>query len=236
MPPIERVPRMVLSIEGLTSTGKTYLALKGVPRPLLVLDTDFGCEGLPEDVLEGVERKQYDLLEGAFLGESEQARAQIIKREVERLLADYRAAFASGKYRTVVVDTASVLWSGLRLRHETYAEAEEVFYSLIRAAYKSNTNLTLIHHLTTTWARTPDGKPYKKLGSYERIGCENVDNKVQLAVRQAWVAPIPNVSPGRFTTALLKVRDNKALEGETLEAVDWQTLCSVVAPSVDWSA
>lgn len=232
---IERQPRMILSIEGLTSSGKTFLALKGVPRPVLLLDTDYGAEGLPDDVLEGVELKQYDLLEGAFQGESEQARAQIIKREVERLLADYAAAMHGGKYRTIVIDTASVLWSGLRLRHETYAEAEEVQYSLVRAAYKSKTNLTLIHHLTTSWARSPEGKPYKKHGVYERIGCDNIDNKVQLAVRQSWVAPSP-LGPGRFETAILKARDNKMLEGEVVEAPDWVTLCSVAAPSVDWSA
>jgi hypothetical protein len=233
--PIERIPRMIASVEGLTSTGKTTFALRGTPRPVLLLDTDFGAEGLADDVLDGVERKQYDMLEGAFTGESEAGRAQIIKREVERFLADYRAAFSGGKYRTVVVDTASVIWSGLRLRHETYAEAEEVFYSLIRAAYKSTTNLTLIHHLTTTWARTPEGKPYKKLGVYERIGCENVTNKVQLAVRQAWVNPIANVQEGRFTTFVDKCRDNKALEGETLEGADWVTVCSLAVPSVDWS-
>lgn len=225
---------MILSVEGLTSAGKTYLALKGVPRPVMLLDTDYGAEGLPEEVLDGVDLKQYDLLEGAFQGESEAARAQIIKREVERLLADYAAAMHEGKYRTVVIDTASVLWSGLRLRHETYAEAEEVQYSMVRAAYKSRTNLTLIHHLTTVWARSPEGKPYKKHGVYERIGCDNIDNKVQLAVRQAWVPPSP-LGPGRFEAAVLKCRDNKALEGETVEGADWQTLCSLAAPGVDWS-
>lgn len=225
---------MILSVEGLTSTGKTYIALKGVPRPVMLLDTDYGAEGLPDDVLDGVDLKQYDLLEGAFQGESEASRAQIIKREVERLLADYAAAMHEGKYRTVVIDTASVLWSGLRLRHETYAEAEEVQYSMVRAAYKSTTNLTLIHHLTTQWARSPEGKPYKRHGVYERIGCDNIDNKVQLAVRQSYVAPSP-LGPGRFETAILKARDNKALEGETVPDCDWQTLCTLAAPQVDWS-
>lgn len=234
MSTITRQPRMILSVEGLTSAGKTYFALKGVPRPVLLLDTDYGSEGLPEDVLEGVELKQYDLLEGAFQGESDQARAQIIKREVERLLTDYAAAIHGGKYRTVVIDTASVLWSGLRLRHDTYAEAEEVQYSMLRAAYKSQTNLTLIHHLTTVWARSPEGKPYKKHGVYERIGCDNIDNKVQLAVRQSWT-PAGPIGPGKFETALLKVRDNKMMEGEVIENADWQTVNTLVAPAVDWS-
>jgi len=231
---------MILSSQGLTSSGKTFFALNGTPRPALLLDSDYGAEGLPESVLDGVDLKQYDLLAGAFKGESEIARAQIVKGEVERFLADFRAAIDGGKYRTMVVDTASVLWNGLRMRHETYAEAEETLLSLIRAAYKSQTNLTLIHHMQTQWARSPEGKAYKKAGVYERIGMDNVDNKVQLALEHRWVDALKIdgavVTPGRFETRILKCRDDKALEGEVLEGVDWQTVCSLAAPSVDWSA
>ena len=67
---ITRQPRMILSTEGLTSAGKTYFALKGVPRPVLLLDFDYGAEGLPADVLDGVDIRQYDLLAGTFKGES----------------------------------------------------------------------------------------------------------------------------------------------------------------------
>lgn len=233
---IARQPRMILSTQGLTSAGKTYFALKGTPRPALLLDFDYGAEGLPTDVLDDVDIRQYDLLAGTFKGESDAARDQIIKHETERFLADFRAAIEGGVYRTIVTDTASVLWSGLRLRYDkNYAAAEEVMHSLIRAAYKSPVNLTLIHHLTTIWARNAEGKSYKKHGSYERVGMENVDNKVQLAIEQRWVPPIPNVSEGKFEITVLKCRDNKALEGETLEGMDWQTLCSMAAPSVDWS-
>lgn len=233
---IVRQPRMVMSTQGLTSSGKTFFALKGTPRPALILDFDFGSEGLPEDVLEGVDIAQYDLLAGTFKGESDAARDQIIRQETERFLADYRRAIDESKYRLIVVDTASVLWSGLRLRYDkNYAAAEEVMHSLIRAAYKSTTNLTLIHHMTTIWARNAEGKSYKKHGSYERVGMEGVDNKVQLAIEQRWVEPGP-LGPGKFEARILKCRDSKALEGEVIEAPDWQTLCSLAAPSVDWSA
>lgn len=232
---IARQPRMILSTQGLTSAGKTYFALKGTPRPALLLDFDYGAEGLPSEVLEGVDVRQYDLLAGTFKGESDAARDQIIKSETERFLADYRAAIDEQKYRLIVVDTASVLWSGLRLRYDkNYAAAEEVMHSLIRAAYKSPVNLTLIHHMTTIWARNAEGKSYKKHGSFERVGMENVDNKVQLAIEQRWVPPSP-LGPGRFEATVLKCRDNKMLEGETVEGADWQTLCSLAAPGVDWS-
>jgi len=188
MSTIARQPRMILSTQGLTSAGKTYFALKGTPRPALLLDFDFGAEGLPTEVLEGVDVRQYDLLAGTFKGESDQARDQIIKQETERFLADFRAAIEGGGYRTIVTDTASVLWSGLRLRYDkNYAAAEEVMHSLIRAAYKSPVNLTLIHHLTTIWKRNSEGKSYKAHGIYERVGMEGVDNKVQLAIEQQWV-------------------------------------------------
>jgi hypothetical protein len=34
---------------------------------------------------------------------------------------------------------------------------------------------------------------------------------------------------------VLKCRDNKPLEGAVIETPDWQTLCTMAAPSVDWS-
>lgn len=232
---IKRQPRMILSTQGLTSSGKTHFALNGAPRPALLLDFDYGSEGLADSVLDGVDIQQYDLLAGTFKGESDAARDQIIRQETERFLADYRTAIDESKYRLIVVDTASVLWSGLRLRYDkNYAAAEEVMHSLIRAAYKSTTSLTLIHHLTTIWARNAEGKSYKKHGSYERVGMEGVDNKVQLAIEQRWVEAGP-MGPGRFEAKILKCRDSKALEGETVEAPDWTTLCTLAAPSVDWS-
>ena len=237
---ITRQPRMILSTQGLTSSGKTFFALKGTPRPALLLDFDYGAEGLPPDVLDGVEVRQYDLLAGTFKGESDAARDQIIKSETERFLADFRAAIDGGHFRTIVTDTASVLWSGLRLRYDkNYAAAEEVMHSLIRAAYKSPVNLTLIHHLATIWKRNSEGKSYKAHGIYERIGMEGVDNKVQLAIEQKYVEAVKAdgtvITPGRFEIRVLKCRDNKALEGEVLEGMDWTTLCSIAAPSVDWS-
>lgn len=235
---ITRQPRMILSTQGLTSAGKTYFALNGTPRPALLLDFDYGAEGLPVEVLQGVDVRQYDLLAGTFKGESDAARDQIIKQETERFLADFRSAIEGGHYRTIVTDTASVLWSGLRLRYDkNYAAAEEVMHSLIRAAYKSPVNLTLIHHLSTIWKRNSEGKSYKAHGIYERVGMENVDNKVQLAIEQRWVPANEAMGVvGHFEATILKCRDNKMLEGEVVEAPDWVTLCSIVAPSVDWSA
>jgi hypothetical protein len=221
----------------LTSAGKTYLALKGVPRPVLLLDFDFGGEGLPTDVLDGVDARQYDLLAGAFKGESDAARDQIVKAETERFLADFREAIDGGHYRTIVTDTASVLWSGLRLRYDkNYASAEEVMHSLIRAAYKSPVNLTLIHHMTTVWKRNNEGKSYKAHGVYERTGMDNVENKVQLAIEQRWVAPNEALGiVGHFEATILKCRDRKELEGEVVENPDWATLCTLAVPQIDWS-
>lgn len=235
---ITRQPRMIMSSQGLTSSGKTYFALKGTPRPALLLDFDYGCEGLGDEILKGVDVRQYDLLAGTFKGESDAARDQIIKHETERFLADFRSAIDEVKYRTIVVDTASVLWSGLRLRYDkNYAAAEEVMHSLIRAAYKSPVNLTLIHHMTTIWKRNSEGKSYKAHGIYERTGMEGVDNKVQLAIEQQWVPTNETLGiTGHFEAKILKCRDRKEYEGQTVEAPDWVTLCSLVVPEIDWAA
>lgn len=238
MSTITRQPRMILSTQGLTSAGKTFLMLKDTPRPALLLDFDYGAEGLPSEVLEGVDVKQYDLLAGAFKGESDAARDQIIRHETERFLADYREAIDGGHYRLIGIDTGSVLWNGLRLRYDkNYASAEEVMLALIRAAYKSTVNLTIIHHMQTVWKKNQEGKSYKAHGIYERVGMDGIDNKVQLAIEQRWVPTNEALGVvGHFEATILKCRDNKALEGEVVEAPDWVTLCTLAAPSVDWSA
>lgn len=101
-------------------------------------------------------------------------------------------------------------------------------------AYASpRTNVILIHHLKPDWKRDSSGKSYKA-GTYSRDGMDGIANMVQLAVRQRFVSPRGDIA-GTFEMDVLKSRDNIGLVGQTFPAVDFVTLCTMVAPEVDWS-
>jgi len=236
-PTLERKPRMIMSSEGLEGSGKTDFALRGTPRPLTLLDFDYGAEGIgggDPKLIEGVTRKTYNLM-GAF-GDDDPAIQRHIAEVMKRFVADWREAVDT-KVRTLVVDTFTAAWSGQRVARndDRYVEYEEEFKSLVRMAYASpHTNLVLVHHLKPDWKRDTAGKSYKA-GTYSRDAMDGVMTMVQLGIRHRYVPPSP-ASPGKFEIDVLKCRDNVSLVGQTYSDVDFQTLCSIACPSIDWSA
>lgn len=231
---------MIVSTEGLEGSGKTFFALNGTPRPLTLLDFDFGVEGLPESVQQGVTRKTYDVLEGSFWGLSAAESNKKIADEMARFLADFRTAIKD-QVRTLVVDTFTTAWKSQRIYREEakYAVMEEEFKALVRAAYVSpHTNLILIHHMKVVWGQSKDGRRYPVPGAWDRDGMDGIGAMVQLAIKQRYVAPVKvgNLdTPGRFEQDILKCRDQQSFMGMTLNpAMNFVELCSMVCPSVKW--
>lgn len=238
----DRHPRIIMSSEGMEGTGKSDFALSA-PRPMTYLDFDYGVEGITRWPAPEV-HKQYDLLAAEWLAAGPAAKHAL--DVMQRFVADFRQALKD-RMRTLVVDTFTASWAGQRLARaeDKYVEMEEEFVSLIRAAYASpHTNVILIHHLRQDWKRNQAGKSYKG-DTWSRDGMDGIANKVQLAIRQRYVQPIPEQRaagfvtaagvPGRFEVDILKSRDNIGLVGQTYPGMDFTTLCSLVCPTVDWS-
>lgn len=235
-PTMERKPRMLLSTEGLEGSGKTDFALRGTPRPLTLLDFDYGAEGLgggDPALIAGVTRKTYNLM-GAF-ADDDAAIKKHVAEVMKRFVGDWRAAIDT-KVRTLVVDTFSAAWAGQRVARseDRYVEYEEEFKSLVRMAYASpHTHLILVHHLKPDWKRDSAGKSYKA-GTFSRDAMDGVMTMVQLGIRQRYVAAT-TAEKSRFELDVLKCRDNVSLVGQTYSDLDFQTLCSITCPSIDWS-
>lgn len=236
-----RHPRIIISSEGMEGSGKTWFALSA-PRPLTLLDLDYGSEGVSAAAADV--HKVYDLASAEWMPE---VQAQKFVRDTMRqFVTDFKEAIKQ-KVRTIVVDTFTRAWSGQRIarKDDKYQEMEEEFLSLIGAAYASpHTNLILIHHMRQDWKRTTEGKSYKG-ETWSRDGMDNIAAKVQLAIRQRYVQPVPEQRagelvvkqrvPGRFEIDVLKARDNIGMVGVTLPGMTFTDLCSVVCPSIDWS-
>ena len=239
-----RMPRMIASIEGAEGSGKTDFSLRTTPRPLTFLDFDYGTEGVGgfdnDDLMKGVDLKQYDPFGPAYLQEDKDTAAKRAKPEIDRFLEEFRDAVRN-KVRTLVVDTCTVAWAAQRLANpeKRYVEIEAEFHGLIRSCFISpHTNLLLLHHLKKDWMRTGEGKSFPS-GSYSIDGMENVKTMVQLATRMTFYPPVivnGNVlKKPKFETEILKARDNNDMVGEIVDSPDFETLCCMVAPSVDWS-
>lgn len=231
---VERLPRMVVSTEGLEGSGKTRWALEGTPRPLTFLDWDWGFEGQPPELMQGVTRYTFDAL-GATFGQTEEEGKRRTALEVQRFVKEFRAA-VEAKVRTLVVDTFTAAWAAQRLARadDKYVEMEEEFKALVRMAYVSpHTNLILIHHLKKDWARSRDGKSYPS-GTYSRDGMDGIATMVQLAIRQRYTPKSSN-GPAKFEIDVLKCRDNIDIVGSTYPSMTFPELCGLVAPAIDWS-
>lgn len=241
-----RMPRMIISTEGGEGSGKTDFALRTTPRPCVYLDFDYGTEGVGgldnEEMMQDVELIQYDPFGPAYLDEEKEKQAARAKPEVDRFIKDFREAITA-KVPTLVVDTFTVAWAAQRVGNpdKRYVEIESEFHGLVRSAFISpHTNLILIHHLKKDWLRTGDGKSFPS-GTWSIDGMDGIKTKVQLAIRQAFKPPKivqgQTLEEAKFTTEILKARDNNSMVGFVQEGYpSFEELCTMVCPSVDWGS
>jgi hypothetical protein len=235
---------MVISTEGLEGSGKTDFLLRNTPRPVVILDFDFGTEGpgTREPALAaGVTRKELDLTLPAGIRSGTPEAVRHVRGVMDGFLEEFRKAI--GVARTLGVDTFTAAWAGQRLARkdtDSYAIYEEEFKSLIRLAYRSETtNLILVHHMVRDWKRSKEGAAYKG-DTYSRDGMDGVLFAVQLAIRQSFGPPMvvagKKIADGEgFQMDILKCRDNQGLVGTRWPAMSFPELCGIVCPDVDWA-
>jgi len=234
---------MIVSVEGLESSGKTHFALTA-PAPIVYLNLDNGLEGVRDNALfagKQVDAKTYptNLPEGVAI-DSAAARSWY-SGIINQMFRDYRQAIRDGA-RTVVGDTGTEILSFLKLANaedKRWVEWIETYRSLFKLAYESEqTNLILLHRMKPVWGKQ-DGKSYKKIGEWEPDFYEGTPHDVQLRIRTTFKPPVLDngkvLRPGMFSQDILKSRDNVSLLGMTLApALDFAGVCSLACPSVDW--
>lgn len=240
-----RLPRMITTTEGLEGVGKSDWALRGTPRPCTFLDFDFGVEGIggpdSDKLMKGVNVISYDPFGTVGYDIEEDKDRQKCVEEIERFKKDWRKAI-NDKVPLLVVDTLTLAWKAQRVAYpqETWAKLESEFHGLVRAAYISpHTSLILIHHLKADWMKDSKGSSFPS-GTYSRDGLNTIGTMVQLGIRQHFAPPTLGdnnvvVRPGKREYSIVKCRDNAALTGTRGPLVDWVTLCTLVAPKVDWA-
>lgn len=174
----ERKKRMVVAVEGREKDGKTSFAISA-PAPIAIFNLDTGLEGVIEKVAYEKEIIQCEV------DYRDATNANEWVKMWEHVKKSYYNALNSN-VRTIVMDTASEMWELVRLARfgkltqvmpHHYGPVNTEFRDLIRAVYKTDKNLVLLHKLKEEYIND------KKTGRYERAGFKDVAYQVQINLR-----------------------------------------------------
>lgn len=206
------IPRLIMALNGLEKTGKTYQALTA-PAPISYFSLDFGEDGVIQQFAakKTIRRKDYKI--PAIRKSQTKEKAIEQAAEVwETFKDDY--LFALDHSRTVIVDTETEVYELIRLARfgkleqvkphhygPVFRELKEV---IIKAAYESNANVILLQRLKKEY------KDDKWTGQYEASGYSGIPYDVQVNAR-AYIDAL-----GRFRVYIDNCRQNAMLRGKSL--------------------
>jgi hypothetical protein len=217
--------RLLLNLQGLEKTGKNHFSFTA-PDPIALLSFDLGIEGVIEKfnkyklgVVNGIRQKRIYLSEYELLAQPGVASEKDVEAEASKLwnrvVSDFRDAFASPSIRTVITDTGSELWELKRLSEfgkmsanvQHYGPVNADFRRLVRIPYDTDKNFIMIHKMKDEWIRGADGKAGKS-GKLERSGMKDIGFLLQGNL-QTWRDPSDNT----FHATMLDCRHNPEVNG-----------------------
>ena len=202
-----RNKRLVVAVEGREKDGKTSFALSA-PAPIAIFNLDTGLEGVVEKLADEKEIIQCEVEYRDATNQNEWTKMW------EQIKKNYYAALKSN-VRTLVMDTASEMWELVRLARfgkltqvmpHHYGPVNTEFRDLIRAIYKTDKNLILLHKLKDEYIND------KKTGKFERAGFKDVAYQVQVNLR-VWRKPDEDEEPKRRRGGGVALTDDIAHTG-----------------------
>lgn len=232
----EPKPRLIVSVQGEEGTGKNHFAFTA-PGPIAVQSIDVGTEGMVEKFIKQGKQifvKDYD--KPLTVGDLKDP--ELVNKtceEAEAFLNEWEEDFKKlvQSARTIVWDTATDLWSILRWaragRMEKipplwYTQMNQEYSNMVQLAYRTNTNLILIHKVKDEWVNND------KTGEKIRAGNNESGYLVQVELTT-------QKSGKDFEFYIDKCRANIDLQGEVLPAMTFNELAMMIYPDSnpeDW--
>jgi hypothetical protein len=216
--------RLVMSVEGPEKEGKTHFALTA-PGPISFQDIDIGTEGVIDKF---IAHKEIHLAEYELPSDQPGA-----VREWNQLKNDFEITLGSTAVRSAILDNATEAWDLVRLAKlgkltqvmpHLYTQVNAEFRKLIRLAYKSDTNLILLHKKKKMYVNEQWN------GKYERSGFADIGYLVQVMVECY-------KQDKKFYLRVLACRQNPEIEGLVIEDPSFAKLGIAVFPDTklaDW--
>lgn len=248
-------PRLAICTEGLEGSGKSHFALSA-PKPLAYFILDRGFETGNKKVeealnLSGVDQAFYTF-DKADAGSNDPT--VIAKAAAEQswkpLKADLEDALRSQRYRTIVIDSMSEAWEGIRLARFGATEGiipvqytpvnNEFRGALIRGPLKMPVNIIWVHK---------QADEYENKVVQTSKGMKEVGVKTGRLTRKgfkdfAYAAPImlthrrdltKMMGEGRYSIEVTKCAPNPEVEGLVLPEFTFSDFAGMVYPEVDAS-
>jgi len=248
-----RKPYAVINLAGMEGTGKTHWGLTA-PKPLLYQSTDFGEEGVLQKAsgqiirpLKGGYKIDIPFELRAFVDRQETTEA---RQKREGLLAnfiheqfyvpflkDFQAGIAAG-VKSVVWDSALDVWEYTRLsvygrsatnRDDLKTEANTKYREMVRLANVHEVNLIMINHLKPKWEQYFDARGEPKWRQGRDFEMQGFDKAPFLVTCNLWTS---FAAPDQWNLAVKKCRDNPSLVGQTVPALPFVELMSLLVPGV----
>lgn len=197
------IPRLIASVEGKQGSGKTHFALTA-PDPIAFINLDRGDEG----VIEKFGDKKISTAYIRPVGTEEGAKQQM---KIFSEAYDYSVLSEESEFRTVIVDTNSVLWELLRMSlfgslkamPTNYMEPNLKMANIARKAAESDKHVIFLHRLKEEWgAKGPTG-------NFVFSGHKEMPYLVQAVIR----LERGDSNPEDYNAVITRCRHNTALIG-----------------------
>ncbi len=211
--------RLIVVVQGHEKTGKTHFALTA-PGPIGIFDLDIGTEGVVEKFATD---KEIHLAEYAVSFPYDQ---KVAEKTWQQFRNDYKVILGGSGVRTGIIDNAVEAFELLRIAKlgrlqqvmpHLYSGVNGEFRELLRMAYKSDTNLILIHKLRKQYVQEAWN------GKYERAGFGDMGYLAQVIVETFREDDV-------FKLRVLDCRQNPMIKGLVIEKPTFMKLALAVYP------
>lgn len=219
---IERHQRVILSLDGGQSSGKTHFGLTA-PKPIVVFDFDLGME----HVIHKFDQTQIFVRQ--FGSPSAEKDSSVDwKKEWTTCKNSFLEALKHKDVRTILIDTATEWWELVRMARlgrleqvlpHHYGPVNAEMRTLVREAHKHGKNLILTHKHRPKYVND------KWTGEYEMAGSKDVRYLAQVCLRM-------DKTKDGVEYTIWKARQDRQLEGMVLagDGVDFDMVAGLVMP------
>ena len=219
------VPNILCGISGNPKSGKTYLSMT-FPEPIKLFSFDIGADYVRTKFKDkDIDIQNFDL--PIIVTDPPPPYAEPLLQEFER---SYREALEGGKYKTVVIDTATALWS---IVHQAITEERgrrkilEVEYfkpNLKMSAVFQQARVSGVNLVTTQYLRDKYIEE-KNSGQQEIDGWKRTGGQVDIDL---WIKAVDKGDTHYMESVIKANRFDREINGKTFRDVTYAQIMALL--------
>ena len=223
------VPNILTSISAPPKCGKTYLALTW-EGPIKVYSFDLGAAFVRGKILEKFPSKVIDITEFNLPIVESDNPAPWAEPVWEKFQKEFKADVESGKYKTLVIDTATALWNVCRQaiteakNRKKLLEVEYALPNLKMSALFARARVNGVNLVTIQYTRDRYVKQ-ENTGEKELDGWKQTEGQVDLVLEMSRVVANKRCT---MVTRIVDNRFERDLNGQTFNDTKYEELINLL--------